>query len=46
MLAETEMSISEIAQVLGFPDVAHISRYFRKEKKMSPLTYRKKYLRK
>jgi LacI family transcriptional regulator len=46
MLAETEMSISEMAQVLGFPDVAHISRYFRKEKGMSPLTYRKKYLRK
>ncbi len=46
MLAETDMSISEIAQVLGFPDVAHISRYFRKEKGMSPLTYRKKYLRK
>ena len=46
MLAETEMSISEIAQVLGFPDVAHVSRYFSKEKGMSPLTYCKKYLRK
>ena len=46
MLVETEMSISEIALVLGFPDVAHVSRYFSKEKGMSPLTYRKKYLRK
>jgi LacI family transcriptional regulator len=46
MLAETEMSVSEIAQVLGFPDVAHVSRYFSKEKGMSPLAYRKQYLRK
>jgi AraC-like DNA-binding protein len=45
-MAETEMSISEIAYILGFPDVAHISRYFSKEKGMSPLVYRKKYLRK
>lgn len=43
MLAETTMSISEIAQALGFPDVAHISRYFRREKGVSPLTYRKRY---
>jgi len=46
MLAETEMSISDIAQVLGFPDVAHISRYFNSEKGISPLAYRKRYLRK
>ena len=46
MLAETEMSISEIAEVLGFPDVAHVSRYFSKEKGMSPLVYRRQYLRK
>ena len=44
MLAETVMSISEIAQALGFSDVAHISRYFRREKGMSPLAYRKRYL--
>jgi LacI family transcriptional regulator len=43
MLAETGMSISEIAQALGFSDVAHISRYFRREKGMSPLAYRKRY---
>lgn len=46
IMAETEMSISEIARVLGFPDVAHVSRYFCKEKGMSPLVYRKKYLKK
>jgi len=45
MLAETTMSISDIAQTLGFSDVAHISRYFRREKGMSPLAYRKRYLR-
>ena len=45
MLAETEMSISEIDQILGFPDVAHISRYFCKEKGMSPTAYRKQRLR-
>jgi len=44
MLAETVMPISEIAQALGFSDVAHISRYFRREKGMSPLAYRKRYL--
>ena len=44
MLGETVMSISEIAQALGFSDVAHISRYFRREKGMSPLAYRKRYL--
>jgi LacI family transcriptional regulator len=44
MLTQTQMSISEIACSLGFADVAHISRYFRKEKGMSPLKYRKDYL--
>jgi LacI family transcriptional regulator len=45
MLAETEMPISEIADALGFPSVAHVSRYFRKEKGMSPLKYRRQYVR-
>ena len=44
MLAETTMSISDIAHALGFSDVAHISRYFRREKGMSPLAYRKRHL--
>ena len=41
MLSETQMSISEIAQALDFDDVTHLSRYFRKEKGLSPLQYRK-----
>ena len=30
-LMEAQMSISEVAHGLGFPDVAHISRHFRKD---------------
>lgn len=41
MLSETQMSISGIAQALDFDDVTHLSRYFRKEKGVSPLQYRK-----
>lgn len=41
MLLETNMSVSEIAQAMEFPDVHHIARYFRKEKGMSPLQYKK-----
>ena len=43
MLISTNMSISEIALAMGFSDVDHISRYFRKSKGMTPLAYRKKY---
>ena len=41
MLTETQMSISEMADALDFDDVTHLSRYFRKEKGLSPLQYRK-----
>jgi LacI family transcriptional regulator len=41
MLSETQMSISDIAHALDFDDVTHLSRYFRKEKGLSPLQYRK-----
>jgi len=44
MLAETQMPISDIADALEFPSVAHISRYFSKEKGMSPLKYRRLYI--
>jgi len=37
----TETQMSETAHGLGFPDVAHISPYFRKEEGMSPLKRRK-----
>jgi len=41
MLTETQMSINEIARALDFDDVTHLSRYFRQEKGISPLQYRK-----
>jgi len=42
MLTETQMPISQIARELDFPDVAHLSRYFRKATGFSPLQYRKR----
>jgi LacI family transcriptional regulator len=42
MLTETQMSVSEIARKLGFPDVAHLSRYFHKATGLSPRQYRKR----
>jgi len=41
MLTETQMPIAQIAHELDFPDVAHLSRYFRKAKGLSPAQYRK-----
>jgi LacI family transcriptional regulator len=46
LLVDTELSVAEIADSLGFTDVQHISRYFRKAKTLSPLRYRKTYGRK
>lgn len=43
MLITSNMSISEIAFSMGFSDVDHVSRYFRKSKDMTPLVYRKKH---
>lgn len=43
MLLETNMSVSQIAFSLGYPGVNNISRYFRREKGMSLLAYRRKY---
>jgi LacI family transcriptional regulator len=43
ILTETNMSVSEIATTLGYPGVEHIARYFRREKGMSLLAYRKQY---
>lgn len=43
LLLETDLSISDIAQVLQFPGVAHIARYFRRETSMSLQAYRKHY---
>lgn len=41
MLVETNLPISQIAEDLGFPGAEHISRFFCKEKGISPLAYRK-----
>jgi transcriptional regulator GlxA family with amidase domain len=43
MLIETNHLISEIALAMGFPGVEHIARYFREERHMTPLSYRKIY---
>ena len=42
-LIETSMSISQIASTLGYSSIKNISRYFCKEKGLSPLAYRKLY---
>jgi LacI family transcriptional regulator len=43
MLVETNLSVSQIALALGYAGVENIARYFRSEKGMSPLAYRKLY---
>jgi len=43
MLYDNNMSIMDIAHELHFDDITHFSRYFRKEKGLSPNKYRKKY---
>ena len=43
MLIGTTLSISQIARSLGFPYTNNISRYFKRQKGISPLEYRKKY---
>ena len=43
MLVGTNLPISQIASKLGYPSVDHIARYFRQEKAMTPLAYRKQY---
>jgi LacI family transcriptional regulator len=43
MLLETDLSVSQIATSLGFPTDKHISRYFRREKGMTPQQYREKF---
>ena len=43
MLYDNTMSVMEIAHELNFDDVTHFSRYFHKEKGLSPSKYRKKF---
>jgi LacI family transcriptional regulator len=43
MLVETNLSISEMVLQVGYSDINHISRCFKKIKGMTPLAYHKKY---
>ena len=41
LLVETELPVGQIAESLGFSDIQHFSRYFRADKQVSPLAYRR-----
>ena len=43
MLVETNLPISEIAKSLSYSGIEHIARYFRSEKGMSLIEYRRRY---
>ncbi len=43
VLAETDLSISQIASAFGYAGIEKLSRYFQREKGMTPLAYRKQY---
>lgn len=43
LLVETHLSVSQIADSLGYTSIEHIARYFRSEMKMSPLAYRRQH---
>ena len=43
LLVETDLPVAQIADLLSFPDVQHVARYFRAAKRMSPLSFRKAY---
>jgi LacI family transcriptional regulator len=43
MLVETNQSISQIGSALGYSGTEHLARYFRQEKNMTPLAYRRKF---
>lgn len=43
LLLETELPVGQIAETFGFSDIQHFARYFRSDKQMSPLAYRRTY---
>ena len=43
MLSQTNLPVSQVALICGYPSIDHIARSFRKIKNMSPLAYRKRY---
>ena len=43
MLTGTNLSVLQIARLLGYPHARNISRYFKQQKGISPLNYRKNF---
>lgn len=43
LLVETDLTIQQIGAEMGFSGIEHIARYFREEKGISPLAYRRKH---
>lgn len=43
MLRDTDMSIKEISDILGFPNSSFFGHFFRKQSGMTPVEYRSKY---
>ncbi|MBN2182056.1 MAG: DNA-binding transcriptional regulator [Sedimentisphaerales bacterium] len=43
LLISTNLTMSQIARFLGYPDASNISRYFKQKKGISPMEYRKKF---
>ena len=43
MLINTNLTMSQIARFLGYPDASNISRYFKQKKGINPTEYRKKF---
>ena len=43
MLIETDLTITQIALAMNFTGIEHLGRYFKREKGLSPLEYRKRY---
>jgi LacI family transcriptional regulator len=43
MLVETNQTISQIGLALGYSGTEHLARYFRQEKQMTPLAYRRQF---
>ena len=43
LLINTNLTMSQIARFLGYPNASNIARYFKKKKGISPLEYRKNF---
>jgi LacI family transcriptional regulator len=43
MLIGTNLSLSQIAGLLGYPDTSNISHYFKQQRGISPSDYRRKF---